>query len=79
MGEDKEGLRAAAEDILAAVKGDDVEGLVSALGSFFELSEEMPHEEGEHLAEGGILDEEGEVDADEWSDQRKQARYFGEY
>lgn len=78
MDEGKEGLRAAAEDLLAAIKGDDVEGLMSALGSFLE-QQEMP-EEG--MAEGGLVGEEGnegDIDADEWSDQRKQARYFGEY
>lgn len=44
--ESKEGLKAAAEDILAAVEKKDVSGLVSALEAFFYMCDEMPHEEG---------------------------------
>lgn len=48
-------LQIAAEAIMSAVKKADAKGLAAALHSFFQICDEMPHEEGEHVSE-----EEGE-------------------
>ena len=45
------GLQVSAEAILSCVKKSDAKGLALALKSFFELCDEMPHEEGEHISE----------------------------
>lgn len=45
------GLLTSSEAVLAAFKRSDAKGLASALKTFFELCDEMPHEEGEHLSE----------------------------
>ena len=47
MGAD-EGLHAAMEEFIAAVKSDDVAGAVEAFKSLFEQSEMQPHAEAEH-------------------------------
>jgi hypothetical protein len=48
---------AAAEDLLAAIKADDPEGVASALTSAFHIADAMPHMEGVHE---DIGEEEGE-------------------
>ena len=78
-----EGLHAAAEDILSAVESKDSTALVSALHNFFEMCDEMPHEEGPHeeegYADGGIVWEEGaHDDFSPETAQRRQAQYMGE-
>jgi len=81
---DSEGLHVAAEDILNAIKSGSAESLASALHSFFQMVDEEPHEEGEHLAYGGkvgSIDDMGDKDGDGIdyiTEQRKMARYFGE-
>ena len=49
-------LLTASEAIMSAVKRGDTKGLSGALQSFFQICDEMPHEEGEHTGE----EEEGE-------------------
>lgn len=44
-------LLTASEAVLSAVKRGDAKGLSGALQSFFQICDEMPHEEGEHVSE----------------------------
>ena len=60
MEDGKEGLRSAAEELMHSFKSGDVEGLMQSLHNFFTLCDEMPHEEGEHMYEGG------EVESQHW-------------
>lgn len=45
----EEGLLAASEEICRAVKNGDAGGVKEALRAFFEMCDEMPHVEGEHV------------------------------
>lgn len=49
MGEDDEGLRMAASDLLSAMKADDAAKVASALRAAFQICDSAPHEEGVHL------------------------------
>ena len=48
---DGDSLHYVASDIMKAIHSKDVTALKEALCSFHEIAEEMPHEEGPHLAE----------------------------
>jgi hypothetical protein len=41
-------LKSAASDLMSAMERKDVMGVLSALNSFFEIRETMPHEEAEY-------------------------------
>ena len=43
-----DGLKAAAEDLLDAIKANDVDATASALRRAFRIADAMPHEEGPH-------------------------------
>jgi hypothetical protein len=45
------GLKAAAEDLHAAIKTDSIHGIAMALKAAFECLDAMPHVEGEHFEE----------------------------
>jgi hypothetical protein len=47
-GEDREGMKAAFQDLLKAIESKDVEAGTEALENFFEICDSGPHEEGEH-------------------------------
>lgn len=84
MEDGKEGLMSAAEDIIASLEAKDPEALMHALSSFFQICDSEPHEEGEHMNSGGLVEDthwmEGPVDSGpHMSAQRKQRQYFGEY
>lgn len=49
-GED-EGLEQCAMELIDAVKGADVQGVIGALRAAFHILDAEPHEEGEHLGE----------------------------
>ena len=46
-----EGLVVAAEEILSAVEAKDANMLAESLKAFFDMCDEMPHMEGEHVEE----------------------------
>jgi hypothetical protein len=48
---DGDSLHYAASDIMKAIHGKDVVALKDALHAFFQMADEMPHEEGEHISE----------------------------
>lgn len=50
-GEDMEGLRSAAVDLLRAINAKDENAVAKALKAAFEICDAMPHEEGEHIDE----------------------------
>jgi hypothetical protein len=50
-GEHDPGFMAAAEDLISAIHAKDAKGVAEALKSAFELSDAMPHVEGEHINE----------------------------
>lgn len=50
-GEHAPGIMAAAEDLISAVHSKDAKAVADALMSAFQLADEMPHKEGEHLNE----------------------------
>lgn len=78
MDESKEGLKACAEEILKAVHSADASALEEALESFFYLCDAMPHEEGPSLSHGGTIEDHLSRGMEGISDQRRQARRFGE-
>jgi hypothetical protein len=50
MSEDS-GLEQCAMELIDAVKGSDVQGVIGALRAAFQILDSEPHEEGEHLDE----------------------------
>lgn len=51
----KDGLHAAAQDLLDALNAKDVGGIAAALQNAFELCDKEPHEEGPHVGGGAGL------------------------
>jgi len=49
--EEDMGLEQCAMELIDAVKGGDVQGVIGALRAAFQILDSEPHEEGEHLGE----------------------------
>lgn len=76
MDEQNEGLMSAAEDVLKAVHGADAGALMNALQAFFMICDAQPHEEGDHMSEGGEVGIMGDTGP---SLQARQASKRGEF
>jgi hypothetical protein len=57
-----EGLEQCAMELIDAVKGGDVPGVIGALRAAFHILDAEPHEEGEHLGEEEEMPEEEEIE-----------------
>jgi hypothetical protein len=51
MALDDEGLEQCAMELIDAVKGGDVQGVIGSLRAAFHILDAEPHEEGEHMGE----------------------------
>lgn len=48
---DSSAIESAAQDLISAIKADDVKAVAAALQAAFEMCDSLPHEEGEHTNE----------------------------